>query len=192
MTTMTPITRQDAGRRSFDIVIRVCHWTTVLLILVLGASGYLAHAVPSLARGLLPWHRSAGVCLWLITLLRLAWRWTYARLPPFPAAMSRLHRWVVRTSEYALYGLLLAQPLSGLASSIALGHAFSLFGIKVPKLVAPDLPLFETLHELHEKGALVLAVMIAGHASAALVHHYILRDDTLRAMMRSSRPITLK
>ena len=172
-----------AARGSFDGLSRVFHWTTVLLIGFLGATGYLVHFAPAFASGLLIWHRSAGVGVWFVTILRLAWRRTFARLPPFPESMGTLHRLTATASEYLLYVMLLAQPLTGLAATLTLGLPLKLVGVRVAPLMTENLPLSQALHELHEKGALALFSLIFIHASAALFHHYVLKDDILVTML---------
>src|SRR5271170_4894284 len=51
----------------------------------------------------------------LVAIVRLGWRFSYAFLPPFPQNMPKVQQRVAKASEYALYALLLFQPLTGLA-----------------------------------------------------------------------------
>src|SRR5262252_3774989 len=94
----------NARRPPFDSLTIGLHWATVLLVLALFASAWL-HALAELHQSgftatILQIHRSLGVTVWIATALRLAWRLTNARLPPFPAEMTELHRTVVKLSEY--------------------------------------------------------------------------------------------
>jgi hypothetical protein len=59
-------------------------------------------------------HRSIGTLTWIVVATRLVWRHGFAYLPPFPASMPKLQQRIAKFNEYALYTLLLAQPLSGL------------------------------------------------------------------------------
>jgi len=139
---------------------------------------------------LLQAHRSLGVTIWVITVLRLAWRLTNAKLPPFPIAMTKIHRAFVQASEYCLYGLLLSQPATGLGDALFRGREFALFLWRIPQLVAADPALRTSFYFAHQLGAWLLGVLVAGHAAAALVHHFILRDDVLKCMapMITQRP----
>jgi cytochrome b561 len=120
---LQPLTRQ---RPPFDSVTRGLHWATAFLVLTLFATAWL-HALAEEQKSdftpfLLQIHRSVGVVVWTVTAFRLAWRLTFARLPPFPMQMTGLHRTVIKTSEYALYALLLGQPVTGLLTTLWSGR----------------------------------------------------------------------
>ena len=131
---------------------------------------------------LLQTHRSLGVTIWLATVLRLAWRLTNSKLPPFPSHMTNMHRAVVKGSEYCLYGLLLIQPATGLAHTLFRGHQFTLFFWWIPPLVHTDAALRDAFMLAHQLGAYAFGALVIGHAGAALFHHFVLRDDVLQCM----------
>jgi cytochrome b561 len=176
----------DAQRRPFDGLTMALHWLTVVLVLALFASAWLREiaedhhsAVPA---ALLQAHRSFGVTVWIVTVLRLVWRLTQASLPPFPAHMTALHRAAVKLSEYGLYALLLIQPTTGLLAEVFGGRPFAVFLWRIPPLVPRDALLRTALHSVHEFGAWTLAALALSHAAAALFHHFVLRDDVLECM----------
>jgi superoxide oxidase len=183
-------------RPPFDTLTITLHWTTVLIVLTLFGSGLLYGQVEerSWAPPLLQLHRSLGVTIWTLTLCRLLWRVTGARFPAFPASMSPLHQLGARLSEYGLYALLLIQPATGLAQTLLRGRPFDVFAWSIPPLVARDLGLVAIFRAVHEIGAWCLFALAGLHAAAALVHHFILRDDVLEAMApalrRSDAPLT--
>jgi superoxide oxidase len=172
-------------RPPFDAVTMALHWATVLLVLSLFTTAWLhgqAEVRHSEYTSILIWiHRSLGATVWLATALRLAWRLTGAKLPPFPETMTPLHRTVVKASEYALYALLLTQPVTGLLTSLFDGHPFPLLLWDVQPL-SRDVPLRDALHVVHAFGARALGILALGHAAAALFHHFVLRDDVLACM----------
>jgi superoxide oxidase len=174
--------RSTRGR--FDGATIVLHWLTVALFLPLLASALLLHDSGGLDRKLLlDIHRGAGAIIWCLMATRLLWRATFAHLPPFPPKMTAPHRWLVKAGEYALYALVLLQPLTGLLMTLLRGKPFTLVLWQVPALLPRDLDLSETFHQIHEPVGYALFLLIALHGSAALVHHYILRDDILEAML---------
>jgi superoxide oxidase len=177
------------ARPPFDTLTITFHWTTVLIVLTLLGSGLLYGQVEerSWAPPLLQVHRSLGVTIWTLTLFRLLWRATGARFPAFPASMTPLHQLGARLSEYGLYALLLIQPATGLAQTILRGRPFELFAWAIPPLVARDLGLVGIFRAAHEIGAWCLFALAGLHAAAALVHHFILRDDVLEAMAPAFR-----
>ena len=176
-------------RGRFDGVTIAFHWLIVALFVPLLASVFLLGSSLRLdAATLIDIHRGTGAAILALTLLRLIWRKTVARLPPFPATMSRLHRLAVTGSEGVLYALLFAQPLSGLAMTVARGRAFTLLFWQVPALMTRDKGLAALCHGVHETIAYALLALIGMHATAALLHHFVLRDDVLSAMLPLARP----
>jgi cytochrome b561 len=87
-------------------------------------------------------------------------------------------------SEYALYALLLTQPILGLLHTNARGDRVNLFFLgQLPAIIGQNRPLAKQLLEVHEPVGFLLLGLIALHASAALYHHFWRRDDTLEAML---------
>jgi cytochrome b561 len=125
------------GRRRFDSLTIGLHWATVALITGMFASAWLLLASDrEHAAILLNVHRSLGVVTWAVAIVRLAWRFSFAYLPPFPETMPRAQQRFAKASEYGLYALLLLQPLTGLAQSLARGRSFMLFEWQMPKVMA--------------------------------------------------------
>jgi cytochrome b561 len=177
-------TRTNARRAPFDSVTIGFHWATVLIVLVLFASAWL-HSQShndALKATLLEIHRSLGLTIWVTTALRLIWRTTNAKLPPFPTDMTKMHGNIVRVSEYCLYALLLGQPVSGFVATLFSGHQFGLFGWEIPQLIPENATLELAFFSAHKLGAWGLGTLVAGHAAAALFHHFVLRDDVLECM----------
>jgi superoxide oxidase len=173
-------------RPPFDGITISLHWITAFLVLAVLATAWL-HAVAEeqksdLTPVLLQIHRSIGVVVWAATALRLAWRLTFARLPPFPTQMIATHRAAVKLSEYGLYALLLVQPATGLLMTLFGGRSFALLAWQIPPLLPRDEAVRAAFHSIHELGAWSLAIVVAGHAGVALFHHFVLRDDVLACM----------
>ena len=172
------------------------HWITALLVLTQVALAILHDQVSDaeMRHAVLTAHRSLGVVIWYLVIGRVAWRLLGMRLVAFPASMSRWHQWGARLSEWGLYGLLLTQPLSGLAAEILRGRPFNLFGIQVSTLIAPDKVWAAAAQELHTFGAYALAALVLVHAGAAILHRVMADDGVLDSMLplprkRSSAPI---
>jgi cytochrome b561 len=185
-TTAAPGLAAAPGR--FDAVSIALHWGSVLIILGLFASAWsrgLAADRDS-AAALLTLHRSMGVALWAVLVLRLAWRLSRGRRPALPPSMHPLQVLAARSNEVALYVLMVLQPLTGLAQSLARGRPFPLFGLDVPAVMARDRALAGSLHEVHELTAWALLGLIGLHAGAALLHGLVLRDGVLDSMLPSA------
>src|SRR6476659_8326919 len=149
------------GRRRFDSLTIGLHWATVTLITGMFASAWLLLASDREdAAMLLTVHRSLGVVTWAVAIVRLGWRFSCAYLPPFPQNMPKVQERLAKVSEYTLYALLLFQPLTGLAQSLARGRHFMLFAWQLPSVMAGDKPLTAVFHQIHALSAWVLLGLI--------------------------------
>jgi cytochrome b561 len=189
MTVIPRISALPHTRPPFDALTIALHWSTLFLILGLLGTALLHNETHdrSPAGLLLHIHRSLGVTIWALTALRLGWRLTRARMPAFPVSMTTSHRLIVHLSEYGLYALLLCQPGTGLGQTLLQGRPFEVFGWNAPAIFAKDLPLAGDFREAHELGAWCLIALAGMHALAALIHHFILRDDVLETMAPALR-----
>jgi superoxide oxidase len=170
----------------FDGVSIGLHWATVILIVAMFASAWsIGLAGDAAAR--LTLHRSTGVILWFLAIARLAWRLRFAGRPPLPAHLPAVQRLAATLVEGALYVLLLTQPLTGLAQTLARGKPFQLFVFQAPALLARDKPMTRLFHETHELSAWVLLGLIGVHIAAALFHRFGLRDRVLQSMWPGRR-----
>jgi cytochrome b561 len=171
--------------RVFDRTTRLMHWLTAgLMLLVFGfafsidlATSRASHTV------FLQLHRSVGLSVWILTMVRLVWR-HFAKYPDWPSDRSQMMRVAAMTSEYALYALLLAQPILGYLQTSAHGdHVYLFFIGQLPALIEKNRPLAQELLTAHKSVGFALLGLIAVHVSAALSHHFWRRDDTLTAML---------
>jgi cytochrome b561 len=160
------------------------HWLMAVLILGLLALGTYMSDLPLSPQklALYSWHKWAGVTAFLLVWLRLAWRVTH-RPPALPDSLSPLMRQAAHAGHAALYGLMIVIPLSGWLMSSAKGFQTVWFGVwPIPDLVGKDKALGDILKEVHEALNVLLMLTLAGHVGAALWHHFVLKDDTLRRM----------
>jgi cytochrome b561/polyisoprenoid-binding protein YceI len=166
-------------------VSKLLHWTVVVLVIVQFVLANLADALPlGMAKlGLLARHKSVGITILGLALLRLAWR-AAQPAPALPGAVPRAQRWLAQGTHGLLYGLLLAMPLTGWIMSSAKNYPVSWFGlVQLPDLVAPGEPLFAAMRSAHGLLAGLLAATALLHLLGALKHHFIDRDDVLRRML---------
>jgi cytochrome b561 len=186
----------ESKRGVFDQATRLMHWVTaglMLCVFVLAFSIDLATS-HSFHTALLQLHRSVGLTVWMVTLFRLGWR-HFAEYPDWPSDMSRTMRVAATASEYALYALLLAQPILGILQTNAHGDRVDWYFIgQLPALIEKNRPLAQQLLAAHKAVGFSLLGLIALHVSAALFHHFWRRDDTLTAMLPAAaawRTVTL-
>ncbi len=169
----------------YGAVSQLLHWTVVVLVIFQFVMGFTVAGMPiSLQRlVILARHKSFGMTILALVLLRLGWR-LFSPAPPLPAAMPSLQRLAAHGSHVLLYGLLIAMPIVGWITSSASHLTVTWFGLfAFPNLVGPDPELAKLAKATHAAMAWVLLVTASLHASAALWHHFVQKDSVLRRML---------
>lgn len=167
--------------------VRWLHWLTVALVLAAVALGFLRVEVVSHAwrLWLLDAHRTVGLLIFGVTVLRLLLR---LGLPIAPTPLPRLVGWIARATHAALYLLLLGMPLLGVLMSNARSGSTRLFkALPLPVLMPENEGWADRLQGLHLVGGWILIGLVGLHASAALFHHYVLKDGVLGRMLPQAR-----
>lgn len=171
--------------KTYGIIAQAFHWLVAVLVFAQLGLGVFAASLPiGLAR--LQWlsrHKSLGLAILAIVLLRIAWR-VIDRPPPLPDSMPGWQRRAAVVTHRLLYLLLVLAPLAGWLYASAAGLSVNWFGlIQVPDLVAKDPGLAEVLKQLHRALVALLALLVAGHIGAALRHAFWLRDGVAHRML---------
>ena len=161
------------------------HWLVAVALLGTFGVGVYMHDLPLSPDKLriYSWHKWAGVTIFLLVLIRLAWRFTH-RPPAPPANMPAWQQAAAETAHRLLYVLMIAVPLSGWLMSSAKGFQTVYFGVlPLPDLLAKNKELGETLTTVHQALNFTMAGLVLAHAGAAIKHHLIDRDDVLTRML---------
>ncbi len=164
----------------------VLHWASALTLYGMFALGLWMvglgyydswyHTAPEL-------HKSIGILLLAASLFRLLWR----VFSPPPAPLRTYSVTVRRTAaitHWLLYGLLFMLFISGYLISTAEGKSISVFGwFALPALLRGAGAQADLAGEIHLWLAWIVVLVSALHALAALKHHIIDRDMTLKRML---------
>jgi cytochrome b561 len=159
------------------------HWLTVLLVLTqFGLAELWSYVPPAARHTMIVAHMSFGILLTLVLILRIGWR-----LVPGHQIRAATAGWAELASKavhYLLYGLLAAEAALGFVLRWSGNQAMSFFGLLIPPPIAPfSKPAQQLVGDVHNWIAWTIVILAAGHATAALFHHYILNDDVLRRML---------
>ena len=171
--------------RAYGAVSQAFHWLVVALIIFQYIWAWRIDEVDGLRDRLelITQHKTMGMTILMIALLRLLWR-LFTRPPPLPAHMPRWEKIAAQAGHWTLYGLIFAIPLSGWAYSSAAGYGDYWWGpIDFPSIAAKSEALEDLLHVTHQWLTTALAVIAIGHALAALRHHFWLKNDVLKRML---------
>lgn len=162
------------------------HWLIALLIIATFFLGLSMVAIPGFSPTKLKyfsWHKWMGVTVLLLAVLRVLWRATHTP----PAKLASIPDWQHKIAEgmhYLLYILIFAVPISGYLYSYAAGVPVVYLGLwQMPAPIAPDPELKATLKTVHYVLTMTMAAAVVAHALAALKHHFIDRDVTLKRML---------
>lgn len=168
------------------------HWITAVLVIGNLVGGLCSDywfdspdpAMQQAGATLIALHKSIGLTILVLTLVRLAWRLGNPP-PPLPTHMTRGEIMLARTTHILFYLLLLLMPLSGWAM-VSTGRRIgpvSWFGL----IDVPPLPLPKSLgglfHESHETIGWIIILTLALHVAGALKHHLFDRDNVLARML---------
>lgn len=116
---------------------KLFHWLTAAAVIGMLALGWYMTSLElsPLMLKLYSWHKWIGICILLVTVLRLIWRFSHPA-PPLPDDMSPVLKLGAHAGHILLYGLLLGLPLAGWIHSSASGFPVVWFSIvPVPNLV---------------------------------------------------------
>ncbi|GMM67359.1 cytochrome b [Alteromonas sp. MTD1] len=161
------------------------HWITALIVIGMFASGlwmvdltYYSDWYKTAPH----WHKSVGLILLAATLFRLLIRLRTKRPAPHGSAIEKR---LSKVGHAAIYFVLLSLFMSGYLISTADGRAIEVFNwVSVPALGE----LFENQEDvagdIHFYLAWTLIGLAVVHALAALKHHFINKDDTMKQMLR--------
>ena len=172
-----------SGARYGAWLVRI-HWLTLLLIAAAYASIELHDEFRrgGAVRGALEdSHFVLGLAVLALTVVRIALRLA-GKTPPITPPLSHAQAAVAHAMHLALYVFMIAMPLLGWLALGAEGETPTWFGVRWPPLVGVDDDLADELEDWHEDLGTAGYWLIGLHAAAALFHHYVVRDDTLRRM----------
>lgn len=169
----------------FGIVTRLLHWLMAAGILGTFALGaYIARMEVGLANlWLFGLHKTIGICLLTLALIRLAWR----ILTPPPGPLPGPAPWemaLARATHRALYVLMVAVPLSGWAYASATGLDVLIFNtVKLPGIAPVSEAWEDALQLLHRLLTWTLLALVGLHVAGAIKRSLIARDGTLSRMI---------
>jgi cytochrome b561 len=179
------VSRAHASRYQPALV--ALHWLLALMITGLLCLGFfvLASMPNSDPKKLqiLVWHMAGGMFVLVLTVLRLIIRLRSVR-PATATTGSRLFDRLVPIAHYSLYAIVFLMIATGWYTGWLISGVFGPHGGSLPDSFA----VFPTFRA-HALLATLLAILIAGHAVAALYHHFVLKDGVFRRVWFGQRRI---
>ena len=171
-------------RNRYSTVSLTLHWLIATLIL---GQILLINAAEAKGADRALWmmlHKSGGMLILGLTLIRIGWRIANPALKP-PVGTPTWEAWLAKSVHVLFYVLLLALPLTGWLAGSAAGRDFQFYGLfDFPLLpIGGGRPLAKALMGVHEALPKLLYVLLALHVLGALKHQFLNRDNVLHRMI---------
>lgn len=184
------------SRKTYTSVAIAFHWVIAIMLVSMVFYGWWMEGLRDLAlagemsfaqvQAAYNWHKTAGITILILSLARLAWRFTHP-VPPLPAHMKPWETILARFTHIAFYAVMIGAPIGGWVTASATNfpnRLFNIEGFDLPRLPVPQTDAFyELAGSMHGAGGWVILGLLALHAGAALKHHFLDRDGTLQRMI---------
>lgn len=159
------------------------HWLVFLLVIITWCAMDLRGFFPREYR---PWfnmvHVSGGISILVLMLARLVIRLRR----PAPPIVPRPKPWMTGMAHFGhlvIVLLFIALPVIGLGLMYNRGNPWIAFGLVMPHAAQANFEWVDILKEYHVLLANLSYYVVGLHALAALLHHYLWKDNTLLRMM---------
>nr|HET7860116.1 cytochrome b/b6 domain-containing protein [Caldimonas sp.] len=132
-------------------------------------------------------HKSFGIVLGVLIVLRLGWRLAHAP-PPWPPSMPAARQRLANAGHAALYACMVIAPLAGYLGSNFSKHGVRFFGAELAPW-GPDWPrAYAFLVGVHDVSTYLLLALTVGHVAMALKHALVERDGIFDRIVPWSAP----
>jgi cytochrome b561 len=170
---------------AYSLTARALHWITAALVLTIIPLGVVIANEwgGSLQNRLYDLHRSIGVVILLLIILRVGYRLKHPP-SPLPDDISLIQQLAAHSTHWGLYALLTVQPLVGWIATSAYRAPIVVFGMfELPPIWSEDRAFSDRVFALHRLVAFGIACLATAHISAALYHHFVRKDRVLMRMI---------
>jgi cytochrome b561 len=164
------------------------HWVLAALIAFMAGLGWFMMTVEKEPGGerFFDLHKSIGLIVFTLVLLRLLWR-LFHKPQPLPSAVPR---WQVVLSElvqWLLYAMMVLLPLTGILGASYSRAGLAFFGTELPRWVTPDRDTAHQLFEVHSILVWVTVGLLVLHVVGGLKHLLIDKDQVFARMWPARR-----
>ncbi|WOT05837.1 cytochrome b [Shewanella youngdeokensis] len=176
----------------FSPMTLLLHWVVGVTMVALLAMGVVM--VQTENYGLFSWHKSFGVIIFFVVILRVIWR-SKNGWPTPVSQYSHLEHITAKIIHWVLIVGTVLMPITGFLNSSVGGHGVVVFGVElVARNVDPNNPrsalahseaLYSAAHVLHYAIGYIVIFAVLLHVVGALKHHIIDKDGTLKRMLGS-------
>ena len=172
----------------YGLVSRANHWLSAAIFIALIAIGIYMHELEDSPEKfqLYDLHKSMGVALFMLMMLRLLW----LKISPNPPQLShnRFEHILGHATKGILYLAMILLPISGWVMSNSAGYDVAFFNLfTLPQIVEENDTVHSIAKTLHGTAGPLMIVFILLHIAGALKHHLIYKDETLLRMLGKNK-----
>jgi cytochrome b561 len=148
------------------------HWMIAALLFAEFAHGWWMQEIPKQPPGIradaFNMHKSVGLLLLALVLVRLGWR--LAHRPPVLLPVARWQAVLARSNHVLLYAMMVAMPLSGYLGSVFSGYPIKWFGLMLPAWGWADPAIKELMSSVHLATSWILLASTSLHVAGTIKH----------------------
>jgi len=174
----------------YGAVTKWLHWTVFILFVGQYATGTIVNWMdPDTTlfgvgnAAWVAWHKSAGLLVLGLVLLRIIWRKT-TRLPDWANGLSTWEKTTIHFVENGLYSVMFLMPLTGLLMSASAGHPTPFFHLfAIPGFSHPNSGLSTAAWFMHFAISYIIVALLAIHVGLAVRRELFEKDGYLKRML---------
>ncbi len=174
---------------SYTATAKFLHWLIAVAVFAQISLGLWMIGIPKSPPGIrVYWfnmHKSIGITIGVLVLLRLLWRFTHPA-PPLPGTVPAWQRIAAKANHILLYVCMIVMPVSGYLGSSFTKFPIIYWGMRLPHWGWESPALKELMSQVHFVTVITFITLIAIHIAGALKHLLINRDGVFQRMWRIS------
>ena len=190
---MSDASSAPLSQHSYNVYSRWLHWIIAILIIFMIFLGWRLDDHDSLRLSRVNLHKSVGILILLLSVVRLLIRFMTKAPPALPGPKWQV--WAANGLHVLFYVAMLGMPLTGWAmvSTSAREIPFFMFHWPhmpfIPVSASMENPVHEFFEFFHKLGAkLLIYGMIPLHVAAALKHQFVDKDEVMEHMVPGLKP----
>ena len=176
------VSERNRSITKYPLSIRILHWTMALTILGLLVLGYVMtpfdEANPDYSHDLYFWHKSFGLLVLILFLIRLFIR-TRSTIPKLPETMRKVEKKAAKITQITLYGLMFTVPFLGalMSSTYEFSSGLHFFIMDLPDFTPKNEMIASVSNFLHRVLAYSLLAFVCVHVLGAIKHRFFDKEN---------------
>lgn len=179
---------QSTNSVRYNRVAQILHALIAIAILLIVPIGLFSDALKdALGDSYMTLHKSLGITVFGLTVLRIIWRLSH-RPPPYVPDIAAWQKKLAGAVHFLFYVLTFGLPIGGYMMSSAGDRPLQWFGVNLPKFaIERESTIWQMAHDGHHLGGKIMAGLVVLHILAALYHWLKLRDGVMGRMIPGLR-----